>query len=121
MLDDAEACRARALRCFEIAEKASTLEDRLEFIRFAESWEALANEIQRSELLISLLDQLARKDGKKQNARGDLAECAQSGTRSLWQLVTASRMVFRHLAFPPILRRSEVCGGDPLVNHSSGS
>lgn len=48
MLDDAEACRANALHCFEIAEKAPTLDDRLEFIRFAESWEALANEIQRS-------------------------------------------------------------------------
>ena len=113
MLDDAEACRARALRCFEIAEKAPTLEDRLEFIKFSESWEALANEIQRSELLISLLDQLIRKNVRKENAQGELEECEQSGIRPLRRLATGSRMMFGHLIFLPILRRRDVYAGDP--------
>ena len=39
------------------------------------------------------------------NSQGE--ECEQSGTRSLWQLVTASRMMFGHPIFPLIVRRSE--------------
>jgi hypothetical protein len=97
MLDDAEACRACALRCFKIAEKTPTPEDRCEFIGIGECWERLANEIQRSELLISLIDQLSNHDGWNENSQGEFKERQRSGTRSLWRLATAGRMMFDHL------------------------
>jgi hypothetical protein len=59
MASQTEACRAHALRCAEVAQRAHTREDRREFLKFAESWERLANEIEHNELLIQLIDELA--------------------------------------------------------------
>ena len=82
---DSETCRARALRCLEVAEKAPTPEDRREFLTFAESWERLANEIERNERFVTLIDELAAKnltDEDTQRDSDELAECQRAGMRS---------------------------------------
>jgi hypothetical protein len=61
MATQTEACRAHALRCAEVAQRAQTPEDRREFLKFAESWERLANEIEHNELLVQFIDGLATK------------------------------------------------------------
>jgi hypothetical protein len=85
MADHSEACRANALRCFEVAEKTHAPEDRLEFIGFAESWERLAKEIERNQLLIMLIDELAAssRTNDTQLEPDELTEFQRSGTWSL--------------------------------------
>ena len=41
----ADECRAHALHCVEVAQHAPTLDDRSDFLVFAETWYRLANEI----------------------------------------------------------------------------
>jgi hypothetical protein len=98
MADHSEACRANALRCFEVAEKTHALEDRLEFIGFAESWERLAKEIERNQLLITLIDELAAssRTNDTQLEPDELTELQRSGTWSLRRLASAVVSISDH-------------------------
>jgi hypothetical protein len=72
MLGHSEECRAYALRCFDVAEKAPTPEDRLEFISLARSWQRLADEIERDDLLIALINELTTKSLTKEDSQREL-------------------------------------------------
>lgn len=87
----AEACRAHAIRCFEIADKTCTPQDRQEFLSFAESWERLADEIERNEVLIALIDQLATKILTDEDSQRELqpTEYQRPSTLSLRRLAAA--------------------------------
>ena len=92
MSSDPKACRAHALRCTEIAEKAPTPEDRREFLSFAQSWERLADEIERNELLVTLIDELATKDLTNEDSQRELHEpikCQRPSILSLRRLAAA--------------------------------
>ena len=104
MPGDSETCHARALRCLEVAEKAPTPEDRREFLTFAESWERLANEIERNERLVTLIDELAAKNLTNENTQRDsdeLSECQRAGTRSLRRLAAAIVSIPGHFGTQP--------------------
>jgi len=49
MSGQSEACRANALHCLDVADKAGTPEDKREFFDLAASWQRLANEIECAE------------------------------------------------------------------------
>jgi hypothetical protein len=118
MPGDSETCRARALRCLEVAEKAPTPDDRREFLTFAESWERLANEIERNECLVTLIDELAAKNLTNENTQPDsdeLAECQRAGTRSLRRLAAAIVSIPGHFGTQP---DEEV--GEVRASRSSG-
>jgi hypothetical protein len=88
----AEACRAHAIRCFEVADKTRAPEDRQEFLSFAESWERLADEIERNEFLIALIDELATKNLTNEDSQRELhepTECQRPSTLSLRRLAAA--------------------------------
>jgi hypothetical protein len=104
MPGDSETCRARALRCLEVAEKAPTPGDRREFLTFAESWERLANEIERNERLVTLIEELAAKNLTNENTQPDsdeLAECQRAGTRSLRRLAASIVSIPGHFGTQP--------------------
>jgi uncharacterized protein Yka (UPF0111/DUF47 family) len=88
----AEACRAHSLHCFEVAHKTRTPEDRQEFLGLAESWERLADEIERSEFLIALIDELGTKNLTDEDSQRELHEptgCHRPSTLSLRRLAAA--------------------------------
>ena len=96
-----EACRAHALRCFKVAEKACTPEERREFLSFAESWERLADEIERNERLITLIDELAINNPIDEDSQRELyepTECQRPSTRSLRRLAAAIVSISDHFA-----------------------
>jgi hypothetical protein len=117
MPDDSETYRARALRCLEVAEKAPTPEDRREFLTFAESWERLANEIERSERFVTLIDELAAKNLTNENTQqesDELAECQRAGMQSLRRLAAIIVSIPGHFGTQP----DEV--GEVRASRSSG-
>ena len=88
----AEACRAHALHCFKVADKTRTPEDRQEFLSLAKSWERLADEIERNEFLIALIDELDTKNLTNEDSQRKLhepTECQRPSTLSLRRLAAA--------------------------------
>jgi hypothetical protein len=81
----ADECRAHALHCVEVAQHAPTLDDRSEFLVFAESWYRLADEIDISNRLVAFIDGLPASRAME-NAE---AEEIESGIRSLKRLTAA--------------------------------
>lgn len=82
----ADECRANALHCAEVAQHARTLDDRSNFLAFADTWYKLANEIDYSDRLVAFIDGLGVKDPTLGNAK---AEEIDSGIRSLKRLTAA--------------------------------
>ena len=82
----ADECRANALPCVEVAQQAHTLDDRSNFLAFAETWYKLANEIDYSDRLVAFIDELGVKEPTLENTE---AEEIESGIRSLRRLTTA--------------------------------
>jgi len=81
----ADECRTNALHCVVVAQHAHTLDDRSEFLAFAESWYRLADEIDISDRLIAFIDGLPAS-----KAMGNMeAEEIESGIRSLKRLTEA--------------------------------
>ena len=81
----ADECRANALHCVVVAQHAPTLDDRSEFLAFAESWYRLADEIDISNRLIAFIDGLPAS-----KAMGNMeGEEIESGIRSLKRLTAA--------------------------------
>ena len=78
----ADECRANALHCVEVAQQAHTLDDRSNFLAFAETWYKLANEIDYSDRLVAFIDGLGVRDLRLDTE----AEEIESGMRSLRQL-----------------------------------
>jgi len=114
MSGQSEACRANALRCFEVSEKTRTPEDRCEFLSFAACWERLANEIEHSERLVALLDQLV-VNNDVQPEPDELAEHLQSGTRSLRHLAAAIVSVSAHFVSDHFSARAEEFEDSALI------
>ena len=82
----ADECRANALHCVEVAQHAHTLDDRSNFLAFAETWYKLANEIDYSDRLVAFIDGLGVREptlGVKE------VEEIESGIRSLKRLTAA--------------------------------
>ena len=94
----ADACRANARHCAEIAERTCTLEDRSEFLSFAATWQRLANEIECNERLITLVDDLASSISANEDSGRKVAELTERGasTSSLRRLATAILSVSNH-------------------------
>jgi hypothetical protein len=82
----ADECRANALHCAEVAQHARTLDDRSNFLAFADTWYKLANEIDYSDRLVAFIDGLGVNDPTLGNAE---AEEIESGIRSLKRLTAA--------------------------------
>jgi hypothetical protein len=82
----ADECRANALRCVEVAQHAHTLDDRSDFLAFADAWYKLANEIDYSDRLIALIDALGASEPVKESTS---PEGLGSGIRSLRRLAAA--------------------------------
>ena len=82
----ADECRANALHCVEVAQHAHTLDDRSNFLAFAETWYKLANEIDYSDRLVAFIDELGVKGPTLENTE---AEEIESGIRSLRRLTAA--------------------------------
>ena len=82
----ADECRANALHCVEVAQHAHTLDDRSDFLAFAEAWYKLANDIDYSDRLIAFIDALGANQPMKENMAPEEIE---SGTRSLRRLTAA--------------------------------
>jgi len=61
MSKHSEACAAYAALCVEVAQKTPSVEDRLEFLIFADAWDRLAAEIEQSERLVAFIDALSAK------------------------------------------------------------
>jgi hypothetical protein len=82
----ADECRANALHCVEVAQHAHKLDDRSDFLTFAEAWYKLANEIDYSDRLIAFIDALgAAREPMKENTPAEIG----SGIRSLRRLTAA--------------------------------
>jgi hypothetical protein len=74
------------LHCVEVAQHAHTLDDRSDFLAFAEAWSKLANEIDYSDRLIAFIDTLGASEPTKENTA---PEEIGSGIRSLGRLTAA--------------------------------
>ena len=81
----ADECRANALHCVDIAQHAPTLNDRSEFLAFAESWYRLADEIDISNRLVTFIDGLPTSLAMENME----AEELESGIGSLKRLTAA--------------------------------
>ena len=82
----ADECRANALHSVEVAQQAHTLDDRSNFLAFAETWYKLANEIDYSDRLVAFIDGLGVKEPTLVTTE---AEEIESGIRSLRRLTAA--------------------------------
>ena len=80
-------CRNNALHCVAVAQHAHTLDDRSDFLTFAESWYRLADEIDISNRLIAFIDSLPVNKPTTANTQPE--EKTESGTRSLKRLTEA--------------------------------
>ena len=98
----ADECRANALHCAEVAQHARTLDDRSNFLAFADTWYKLANEIDYSDRLVAFIDGLGVKDPTQANTK---AEEINSGIRSLKRLTAAISCRFL------FLYSRSTCGG----------
>lgn len=97
MSDQVEACRARALHCFAIAKNAATPEDRREFLGFGEAWDRLANEIERNERLVSLINELATREFEEVEPHS-----SRRGMRPLRRLTAAILTMSEHSMLDPL-------------------
>ena len=70
----ADECRANALHCVEVAQHAHTLDDRSDFLAFAETWYKLANEIDYSDRLVAFIDGLGVKEPTLENTEAEEIE-----------------------------------------------
>ena len=86
----ADACRASARQCADIADHAPTFEDRAEFLDFAASWQKLAGEIESNERLIAFLDELASDAGGERESKTSTESRARSSLRHLVAAVAAA-------------------------------
>jgi len=82
----ADECRANAVHCVEVAQHAHTLDDRSNFLAFAETWYKLANEIDCSDRLVAFINELDVREPTLGNTE---AEEIDSGIRSLKRLTAA--------------------------------
>jgi hypothetical protein len=64
MPNDLKECRRRALNCVLEAKVAKTLEESESFAKLARSWIELAEEIERTQALLSEVDAFAESDEK---------------------------------------------------------
>ena len=92
-----DACRANARSCAEIAAKTRTPDDRCEFLSFAASWQRLANEIECSERLITLIDELVADTPASEDADRPFEELTECHSNSLRRLATAILSVSHHV------------------------
>jgi hypothetical protein len=81
----ADECRANAVHCVEVAQHAHTLDDRSNFLAFADTWYKLASEIDCSDRLVAFIDGL----GVREPTLDAEAEEIESGIRSLKRLTAA--------------------------------
>ena len=81
----ADECRANALHCVEVAEHAHTLDDRSDFLAFAETWYKLASEIDFSDRLVAFIDGLGVSERMMEKTELEI----ESGIRSLRRLTAA--------------------------------
>lgn len=81
----ADECRFHALHCVQVADHAKTLEDRSDFLAFAETWYKLANEIDSSDRLVAFIDGLGVCEQMTEKNESEIA----SGLRSLRRLTAA--------------------------------
>ena len=81
----ADECRANALHCVEVAHQAHTLDDRSNFLAFAETWYKLANEIDYSDRLVAFIDGLGVREPTLEKTESEI----ESGIRSLRRLTAA--------------------------------
>ena len=81
----ADECRANALHCVEVAQQAHTLDDRSDFLAFAETWYKLADEIEYSHRLVAFIDGLGVNEPVKEKTESEI----KSGIRSLRRLTSA--------------------------------
>jgi hypothetical protein len=81
----ADECRFHALHCIQVADHARTVEDRSDFLAFAETWYKLANEIDSSDRLIAFIDGLGVSEPMTEKAESEI----ESGLRSLRRLTAA--------------------------------
>src|SRR5262245_17427213 len=91
MAQFADACRASAYRCAEIAATTSTAEDSCEFKTFAATWQRLAREIEYSERLVTLIDELGSHSsvGPKSDREAVQLSEQEASANSLRRLATA--------------------------------
>ena len=81
----ADECRANALHCVEFAEHAHTLDDRSDFLAFAETWYKLASEIDFSDRVVAFIDGLGVSERMTEKTESEI----ESGIRSLRRLTAA--------------------------------
>ena len=81
----ADECRTNAVHCVEVAQHAHTLDDRSNFLAFAETWYKLANEIDCSDRLVAFINGL----GVREPTLDAEAEEIEFGIRSLKRLTAA--------------------------------
>jgi hypothetical protein len=98
MAQFADACRASAYRCAEIAATTSTAEDSCEFRTFAATWQRLAREIECSERLITLIDELGPHSSAGPKSDRDAVQLSEqkASASSLRRLATAILSVSQH-------------------------
>jgi hypothetical protein len=94
----ADACRASAYRCAEIAATTSTAEDSCEFKTFAATWQRLAREIECSERLINLIDELGSHSSAGSKSAREAVQLPEqkANANSLRRLAIAILSVSHH-------------------------
>jgi hypothetical protein len=90
----ADACRASARQCSEIADSTRTFEDRVAFLTYAASWQRLATEIESNERLLTLIDELASSTSRDRGVC-ELSE-HEANANSLRRLAAAIVSVSNH-------------------------
>ena len=104
----ADECRANALHCVEVAQRAHTLYDRSDFLAFAESWYRLASEIESSDRLVAFIDGLGVSEPMTDKTESEI----DSGIRSLRRLTAAvAAMSSSFMADQLSARRSDAAEG----------
>ena len=93
----ADACRASARRCAEIAAATSTTEDRCEFASFAASWQRLADESDYDERLIRSIKELGSTPSVS-SPDTEIVELPEqeASSKSIRRLATAILSVSHH-------------------------
>jgi len=86
----ADACRASARQCADIAGHAPTFEDQAEFLDFAASWQKLAGEIESNERLIAFLDELVSSPALEGESKKSTGNGERSSLRQLAASVVAA-------------------------------
>ena len=94
----ADACRASARRCAEIAATTSTMEDRCEFTNFAATWQRLAREIECNERLINLINELGSRTSAGPSSDMEVVRLSEqeANANGLRRLATSILSVSHH-------------------------